>query len=119
MSTAACANHGSEGVCARCGAFVCPACRGYLAERAHCRECIDRVGRKPSLRATGALALATLGLCTGAPGALALALGLLELRAIRAAEAPPAGRSFAELAIGLGALELVATAALIARWALS
>lgn len=117
MSTAACSNHGHEGVCARCGAFVCPACRGYLAERPHCRACIDRIGRKASLRAVTALAMATLGLCTGLPGAVAIALGMLEMRAIRDAKAPPAGRSFAELAVGLGALELVVTVVLLARWA--
>lgn len=117
MSTAACANHGPEGVCSRCGAFVCAACRGYLAEKPHCRACIDRIGRKPSPRAVAALSIATLGLCTGLPGALAIALGMLELRAIRDAAAPPAGRSFAELAVGLGALELVVSVVLLARWA--
>jgi len=102
-----CENHGNEGVCERCGSFICARCRVYRAERAHCPICIARIGTKPSGVALLALAFATIGLCTLFPGAAAFGLGWYERRRIRAAEVPESGRAFAELAMGLGALEVV------------
>lgn len=102
-----CENHGHEGVCVRCGSFICRRCRVYRAERPHCAECIAKLGTKPSGLALLALAFATLGLCTLLPGAAALGLGLYERRRVRAGEVPESGRAYADLAIGLGALEVI------------
>lgn len=111
----ACEGHGEHGACVRCGTFICPACRRWLAEKPHCRECIERIGSKPSARATAAAAIATLGLGCLVVGPIAAILGALELRAIKAGAAPPAGESFAWVGLVLGAIEIVA----VLVWGLS
>lgn len=116
MDTSGCVGHGSQGTCERCGTFICRNCRRWLREKAHCLECFERMGHKPSARASIALALSSVGLALLLPGFAGAIVGFVELRAIERGSAPPAGESFARAAIGLGVLEGLLFVVLLVSW---
>jgi hypothetical protein len=107
------------GVCDRCGAFVCEACRHPSGETTLCAACEDRrTNRPPSREASVALLLAGLGPLGLVPGLVGGFLGWRELGRIRRGEAPASGEGWARLAQALGALYAVALVALVC-WAVA
>jgi hypothetical protein len=96
-----CAQHpGARAVdaCARCGTYVCLDC---------CHGCHAKASRKAaqSRRATLALVCGLLSIHGCLPlGAVAVLVGVAEVRAIERGQAPLAGRNLAIGGIALGAL---------------
>ena len=87
-----------------------------MSEKPFCRECLQRLGDKPSREAVWALGLATLGMLLWVPGLFAIPLASRELQRIKAGEASEAGRDFASLARGLGWFDAVVGGIGIAVW---
>lgn len=103
----------SEGTCLRCGGFLCARCRRWQAEQALCVDCRERLGNRPSAQARTALMLATVGIGTLLPGAVAIVLGHRELKRIARCEASDAGENHARMARGLGILEVLILAGVV------
>lgn len=106
-----CAQHpGARAVdaCARCGTYVCLDCCVLDDDTAtYCHGCHAKASRKAaqSRRATLALVCGLLSIHGCLPlGAVAVLVGVAEVRAIERGQAPLAGRNLAIGGIALGAL---------------
>ncbi|MEM9191285.1 MAG: DUF4190 domain-containing protein [Myxococcota bacterium] len=92
--------------CTRCGNYICQECVVTHEWESYCPECAERIGAtgKESARALWALVLGLTSLVAFCLplGIGALILGQIELNAIKAGEAPAAGRNLATGAVILG-----------------
>ena len=108
MPGARCAAHqdrGATGVCGRCGDYLCGLCGERVNDRLYCAECAVRLTRDHSGRSVQAFVLGMLGVCfLFFLSPIAAILGLLELQAIRAGEAPTGGEGMARAALYLGVI---------------
>ena len=104
----------ARSVCSRCGAFVCEACERVFEGVTTCAACVEREdNRPPSREAVVAIVFAVLVPVGLIPGLIGGVLGWRELVRIRRGQAPRSGEGYARLAVGLGALALVAALAVI------
>ncbi|MBL8941343.1 MAG: DUF4190 domain-containing protein [Archangium sp.] len=93
-------------MCERCGRFVCGDCAVLKGEKTWCAECAA-VPHTASARATLALVLGLSGfLFCGPLSIAAIAVGLVEQRAIERRETPVEGLTRARWAVRLGVLQI-------------
>ena len=142
LADARCGNHPAMAaveICSRCGKFVCAECLEYWKEVTPvCAACLPLMGGdaasrraklSPFVGALGLLGMAAGFLVPGrrgleawavaSPVAMAgLALGVLELRLIRASQSGAKGRGWAMAAVVMGAMGALVFVALVGGFVL-
>ncbi|MDH5670856.1 MAG: hypothetical protein OEZ06_01845 [Myxococcales bacterium] len=108
---------GATGVCFRCGDYLCGACAARVQERLHCPGCASRVRDEHSPRSSRVLVFGLMsahGIFVLAP--FAVVMGLLELQAIAAGDAPLGGLWLTRAGVWLGLCGVAMPAVFLAAY---